>query len=211
MNKLINVISKNYEKEIYNINKNKLNKINSVAGKELSYKQLKLLFREGLNLYFYNIRKTILLFCTAATGSLLFDKNMIVIILIEYILTGIIRKYSGGIHLNTVACTIWGFITYFSGYFYSVYADYNFSINLFIFILSEIVFTLYSPKEIKGLKCKKKNYLSRKIKTIMIAGLLFALTHIISSIQLKNLIIWILVIQSLHITPIAFKIFKVED
>lgn len=207
MNNLLKILKNGINK----IDNNKLEKINLAAGKELSQEQLKSLLREGFLLYFYNIRKTIILFLLAIVGSIFFNKYMLVIILIEYILTSIIGKYAGGIHLNKTICFYYSFTTYFLGYLYSININLSFVFRLLIFITCIVIMSFYAPRSIKGLEVIKENYMPRKFKSITIITLLFIISCFVNLNVFKNLIIWVIFMQSINITPIVYKIFCIKE
>lgn len=210
MKRLINRFIAALEGGIKEIDNTKLEKLNTIVGKELTEEQLKKLLRKEIALYFLNINKTLILFSLAIVGSILIDKYMIVIILIEFILTGLIRKYAGGIHLNKSICFFYALATYFLGYFCSVNINLSFAFRFFIFVICLAIMSLYSPRSIKVLEILKESYFTRKYKTLIIITVLFVLSWFVNSNTFKNLIIWIIFIQSINITPIVYKIFNVN-
>lgn len=169
------------------------------AYKNLSdYDQIKIKY--GLEVMYYFITKTLIILLIA------FIFNVLKEVLIFNIFYIPLRSTAHGFHANSnIECWIITSFTYiFIGYFIlNIYFN-NISI-LILFIISVISFTIWSPADTKNLPLiRRKSRLKLKVLSLT----LLVLETFISFFYFRNCIIISIIIQTLNINPIIYKLFK---
>ena len=162
----------------------------------------------GLQLIIGEIPKLIILFLVA----IIFKIGWFVIF--AYITMLPYKIVAGGFHLKTnIGCTIGTFIVYFGNVILSKYLTleplYKYLIIFIVWIFSIIMISLYAPADTINLPIlRKKERKQKKILSYLFASLTLILAIIIKDNTFSNILIFNVLIESICISELAYKITK---
>jgi len=129
--------------------------------------------------------------------------------LIVYLILGILRSTSFGFHAEKeISCYITSFFIIFGTIYISKYIVINTIFKTIICILSIFTTTLYAPAD-----TEKRPLLNRNIRSILkfcslITVIFYSFTCLVSNGFMSNTILCILIVNSINISPLLYKIFK---
>lgn len=165
----------------------------------------------GLQLIIGEIPKLILLFVVA----IIFKIGWLVIF--AYITMLPYKIVAGGFHLKThIGCTIGTFVVYFGNAILSRYVILQpmymrYIIAGLIWILAIIMITLYAPADTVNLPIlRKKERKIKKVLSYIFASLTILVAIIIKDSTLSNILLFNVLIESISISRLAYKLTKNE-
>lgn len=175
-----------------------LKKYNTYTEKE------ELLAHYGLETIYILITKTI--FVTIISLLIGITKEMYIFILFY----GLLRLFASGIHMKkSIYCTIFSTIILIGFPLLSIYTTINYGIKIIVLGIGIICFGLYSPADThrKPLINSKKRY-QLKIKSSIVLFIYSILLTIIKDNFLSNVIVYSIVLETILILPITYKLFN---
>lgn len=160
----------------------------------------------GIHVLLLNIFKLLILFVMAYFLNIL---QYTFVILIAF---GFLRSFASGMHADSsIGCTVSTILIFIGGSYLSIYVPLNNNIIFIIFVLSLGLMLLYAPADTKKRPfVSKKLRKSLKIKSVLAVILLYAIVLFIKDDIYKNLITYGILVESLLITPLIYKIFGKE-
>jgi len=161
------------------------------------------ILRYGLAVIYYTITKTILLLAVAVA------LNILPYTLAFMAVFGGLRMYARGLHLKSnFGCTVLGFANYMVGIYISIHFDIGLLLTVIIYLICVSLNAIYAPSPTENSPISESEKLPLKFKTIIIMGGLFIVMLVIGNNAYRNIILMATVIETLHILPITYKIFK---
>lgn len=163
-----------------------------------------LLVHYGLETFYILITKMIVI----TLISLLFGitKEMYIFI----VFYSILRFYASGIHLSTsLGCTILSSIILIGIPYLCEFSYMNFEYRILLAGICICIFALYSPADtIKKPLIHEDKRIKRKIKSSIVCYIYLILLFIVKDTFLINCITYSMILQSLLIMPMTYKLFN---
>lgn len=174
---------------------NKTNKYNSIELEEIKY---------GLESIYLAITKVVvILFFSACIG--LFKEAVLFLLIFN-----IVRATGFGLHASkSIWCWISSSISFLLIPFICKNVIFPTTFYIVTSIITMIIFLLYAPADtVKRPLINKKKRKLYKILSIITALIFISLIFIINNFLIKNMLIFALILESILILPITYKIFK---
>lgn len=166
----------------------------------------------GIEIILINISKTSILILLAICLNIFWYAVIFIFSL------SVIKRFSFGIHLSSVACTTYGIIKFLLCIYISTNLNISILHKILIFCMSFFIFFKFAPSGTHNRPIGKLEYISLKYKTLICSFILFIISIILHLLRYtfnlpniyiySNIIILTLVIQVMDILPITYKIFK---
>ena len=161
------------------------------------------ILRYGLAVLYYTITKTIL-FLIAAIAL-----NVLLYVLVFMAVFGGLRGFAKGLHLKSnLGCTILGFANYIVGIFLALNLNIGELIIFSIFGVCFLLNAIYAPSLTENSPISENQRTTLKIRTLIALTCLYMIMLVISDSVLRNIILIATVIETLHIIPITYKVFR---
>lgn len=183
-----------------------LNKAMNLIIKENKYDKVKLQeIKYGLEAIYLNVSKFIIYF-TINSFLGIFKEGLL--FLLFYIP---LRSFSYGFHAKTsLTCWILSGVYFIILPYVATLINFNIYYKLIIILFSLIIYYLYSPADTSARPIiSKKRRLLLKSLTMMIV-IIYSLIIILNNHYIVNIIILALLFQSILISPLFYKIFKLR-
>lgn len=164
----------------------------------------------GLQLIIGEIPKLILLFTVAIVLKIGW------LVIFAYITMLPYKIVAGGFHLKTnIGCTIGTFVAYFGNVLLSKYITllplYKYIVVAVIWIFSMIMVSLYAPADTVNLPIlRKKERKQKKILSYIFATITLVAAIIVKDSTVANILILNVLIESISISRLAYKLTKNE-
>lgn len=136
--------------------------------------------------------------------------NSLKLTILSILFISFIRSFSYGLHMeSSIKCYIFSLVTFVLLPIFFLKININASQSIYLFILCIFSFLLFSPSDTyKRPLINRKKVKNLKYISIIVLFLYFFLYLIIKDISIKGLILYSIIIQSILINPITYKIFK---
>lgn len=130
--------------------------------------------------------------------------------LIFFLFYGLIRSYSGGMHFeHSLSCTIASIIILIGGTYLCIYTNMDIGYRIILAGISISSFALYSPADTAKKPIIRENRrINSKIISSLIAYLYLLIIIFTKNTFIINVCTYSLIIQTLLILPLTYKIFK---
>lgn len=174
---------------------NKTNKYNSIELEEIKY---------GLESIYLAITKVVvILFISACIG--LFKEAVLFLLIFN-----LVRATAFGLHASkSIWCWISSSISFLLIPFICKNVTFSATFYIVTSIITMIIFLLYAPADtVKRPLINKKKRMLYKLLSIITASIFISLIFIIDNFLIKNMLIFALILESILILPITYKIFK---
>ena len=174
---------------------NKTNKYNSIELEEIKY---------GLESIYLAITKVVvILFFSACIG--LFKEAVLFLLIFN-----IVRATGFGLHASkSIWCWISSSISFLLIPFICKNVIFPTIFYIVASIITVIIFLLYAPADtVKRPLINKKKRKMYKILSVITALIFISLIFIVDNFLIKNMLIFALILESILILPITYKIFK---
>lgn len=174
---------------------NKTNKYNSIELEEIKY---------GLESIYLAITKVVvILFISACIG--LFKEAVLFLLIFN-----LVRATAFGLHASkSIWCWISSSISFLLIPFICKNVIFPTIFYIVASIITVIIFLLYAPADtVKRPLINKKKRKMYKILSVITALIFISLIFIIDNFLIKNMFIFALILESILILPITYKIFK---
>ncbi|WP_416390131.1 accessory gene regulator B family protein [Tepidibacter hydrothermalis] len=158
----------------------------------------------GIEVFCMNLCKIPIIFLLAYLFNIL-DYSILV-----YILFGLIRNYTWGIHMRTsLTCLILTCVCFFGVVFLSKALILHIAIKFFISLICIYILYKYAPADTEERPClSEKIRKSNKSKALTLGFIYILASFIVYNRVISNMFLLSLFIQCLMISPITYKIFK---
>ena len=185
--RFLTYMKKNIQKQYPNYNNDKID--------EIMY---------GIEGLYLTLTKAVIIF-TAAYFLGIFKELLLLLITFN-----IIRLFSFGMHAsNSYICLIFSSTLFIGGTFLCKYITFNLNFLILIYILCLISIILFAPADtIKRPLINKKKRMRFKILSIIVVLTYFIASLFIENTLLVNCLAIGLIIESILILPITYKLFK---
>ena len=161
------------------------------------------ILRYGIAVLYYTITKTILLLIAAIA------LNMLLYVLVFMGVFGGLRIFAKGMHLKSnLGCTILGFANYIVGIYLALHLNIGNLITFSIFGACFLLNAIYAPSPTENSPIREKKITTLKIRTLIAMGCLCVIMLVIGDSVYRNIILIATVIETMHILPITYKIFR---
>lgn len=169
------------------------------------------IIRYGFELIIGEVPKLLIMFVFAIA------LNLIKYFLISLVVIGLYRIFSGGVHLKThIGCFITTNLIYFGNIYMSkaikftnIYSRYI--CTLVIFVFSIIMILMYAPADTDMVPIlRKKDRINKKVFSIIVVIIIMGISVLINDNVISNLCIFGVLLQTLAIMNITYKLFKVK-
>lgn len=157
--------------------------------------------------------KTIALIAIGAALDIFVFKQIRItaILAVEYILSSLIKRLIGGIHLERILCIVLGFAMYLGGYVFAIFSGFGFWQRLILFAICYVLMAVYAPRDIQnGIQNTESKHIRRR-KTLMLITISFIISNILPVSEIyANIVVWIIAFQTATILPIIFNTLEKE-
>lgn len=160
----------------------------------------------GLHVLFLNIVKVFILFLVAYILGILKYTT------IAFLSFASVRRFAGGIHCDSsINCNVMNFIVFLGSTYLSIYFPLNNILKNLYFIIVITLFYLYAPADTSNKPLVSKSLRKKlKINSIIVVFIIYFITLFISNNIYEGLIIYPILIESILITPIIYKLSRKE-
>lgn len=174
---------------------NKTNKYNSIELEEIKY---------GLESIYLAITKVVvILFISACIG--LFKEAVLFLLIFN-----LVRATAFGLHASkSIWCWVASSISFLLIPFICKNVIFPTMFYIVASIITMIIFLLYAPADtVKRPLINKKKRKMYKILSVVTALIFISLIFIVDNFLIKNMLIFALILESILISPITYRIFK---
>lgn len=123
------------------------------------------------------------------------------------------KVFAGGVHANShLSCFITSSIVFFIPIILSIFIPINLLISFIIFIFNVLIIYLYAPADVEN-NPKKNKIIRRNLKILSYLSLIiicFIALFCIKDTTLKGIMIYGPFLSSISMTPIVYKLMKVN-
>lgn len=169
---------------------------------ELDFKKLKY----GLEGFYNLATKMIVMVILSIILNILFEFFLLVIIYSMF------RLYGFGIHMKTsLQCWFTTVPIYIGGCLLMKHVIFPLYLSILLWIFGFVSFLLFAPADTPARPLiHKEKRIRAKILSLVIVSMSFFVYIIIPDLVIKNLILYGLLIESISINPLTYKLFKTE-